>query len=68
MKRYKIQYPISDYTFPREALIHKVRFDSEYIQDHHGFAWWNGLESRNKGSCPLVTPKTHEEPKLFVLS
>jgi len=30
-KRYKVQYPISAYTFPREARIHKVRFDSEYL-------------------------------------
>ncbi len=29
--RYKIQYPISAYTFPREARIHQVRFDDEYI-------------------------------------
>jgi len=31
VKRYKVQYPISTYTFPREARIHKVRFDSEYL-------------------------------------
>jgi len=31
VKRYKIQYPISAYTFAREARIHKVRFDSEYV-------------------------------------
>jgi hypothetical protein len=30
--------------------------------DHHGFAWWNGLERRSKGLQPLVTPQTHEEP------
>ena len=29
--RYKIQHPISDYTFPKEAYIHQVRFDDEYI-------------------------------------
>jgi len=29
--RYKIQYPISAYTFPREARIHQVRFDDEYL-------------------------------------
>ena len=29
--RYKIQYPISDYTFPKEARIHEVRFEDEYI-------------------------------------
>ena len=31
VKRYKIQYPISAYTFPREARIHQVRFDDEYM-------------------------------------
>lgn len=29
IKRYKVQYPISAYTFPREAYIHQVRFDNE---------------------------------------
>lgn len=29
VKRYKVQYPISAYTFPREAHIHQVRFDDE---------------------------------------
>ena len=32
VKRYKIHYPISAYTFPREARIHQVRFDDEYLQ------------------------------------
>lgn len=32
VKRYKIQYPISAYTFPRESRIHQVRFDDEYMQ------------------------------------
>jgi hypothetical protein len=31
IKRYKAQYPISAYTFPDEARIHRVRFDDEYI-------------------------------------
>lgn len=31
VKRYKIQYPIADYTFPHEARMHKVRFDAERI-------------------------------------
>jgi len=26
-----VQYPVSAYTFPREALIHQVRFDDEYM-------------------------------------
>ncbi|MDI6794056.1 MAG: DUF2442 domain-containing protein [bacterium] len=29
VKRYKVQYPISAYTFPQEARIHQVRFDNE---------------------------------------
>jgi hypothetical protein len=32
VKQYEIQYPISDYTFPREARIHQIWFDEEYIQ------------------------------------
>jgi len=31
VKRYKIQYPISAYTFPRETRIHQVRFDDRYL-------------------------------------
>jgi hypothetical protein len=31
IKQYKDQYPISAYTFPDEARIHRVRFDDEYI-------------------------------------
>jgi hypothetical protein len=27
VKHYNVQYPISAYTFPREAKIHRVRFD-----------------------------------------
>jgi len=30
-RRYKVQYPISAYTFPREALIHEVRFDDVVV-------------------------------------
>ncbi len=31
VKRFKIQYPISNYTFPKEARIHTVSFDDEYL-------------------------------------
>lgn len=31
VKRYKIQYPLTAYTFPSDARIHAVRFDEEYI-------------------------------------
>jgi hypothetical protein len=31
VKRYKVQYPISAYTFPSEARIHQVRFDDESL-------------------------------------
>lgn len=30
-KKYDVAYPASAYTFPREALIHDVRFDDDYI-------------------------------------
>jgi hypothetical protein len=29
VKRYRVQYPISAYTFPREARIHRVWLDDE---------------------------------------
>lgn len=32
VKRYKIQYPLSAYVFPREARIHDVQFDEEYLR------------------------------------
>jgi len=31
VKGFKIQYPVSAYTFPTEARIHRVRFDAHYI-------------------------------------
>ncbi len=31
IRRYKVQYPISAYTFPREARIQSVRFDEEFM-------------------------------------
>ena len=31
IKRYKIQYSVDEYTFPKEAFIHAVRFDEKYI-------------------------------------
>ena len=31
VKRYKIPYTLSAYTFPGEALIQQVRFDDDYI-------------------------------------
>ena len=30
-RRYDIPYPASAYTFPREALLHRVRFDDDYM-------------------------------------
>lgn len=32
VKRYQVQYPVSAYTFPREALIHQVQFDDERMR------------------------------------
>lgn len=31
VKRYAIAYPAYEYTFPRDALIHDVRFDDTHI-------------------------------------
>jgi hypothetical protein len=31
VKRFKVQYPISDYTFPEEARIHAISFSDEYM-------------------------------------
>ncbi len=31
VKRYAIAYPASEYTFPKHALIHAVRFDDTHI-------------------------------------
>lgn len=31
LKRYKVQYPISAYTFPKETRIHQVHFSDEYL-------------------------------------
>jgi len=31
VKRYQVQYPISAYTFPSEARIHRVDLDEEYL-------------------------------------
>jgi hypothetical protein len=32
VKRYRIQYPVSAYTFPVDARIHQVAFDDEYVR------------------------------------
>ncbi|MDQ7053568.1 MAG: DUF2442 domain-containing protein [candidate division KSB1 bacterium] len=34
VKRYKVQYPITEYTFPSDARIKSVRFDDQYIHVH----------------------------------
>ena len=31
VKRFKIQYPASAYTFPRDAIISIVRFDDDFV-------------------------------------
>lgn len=31
LKKYKVQYPISAYTFPSEARIHQIEFDDDYL-------------------------------------
>jgi hypothetical protein len=32
VKKYRVQYPVSAYTFPREAQIQHVQFADEYLQ------------------------------------
>lgn len=32
VKEYQIQYPLSKYTFPTDALIHQVCFDDKYLR------------------------------------
>jgi len=31
IKWYDVPYPATDYTFPHEAFLHRVRFDNEYL-------------------------------------
>jgi Protein of unknown function (DUF2442) len=31
VRHYKIQYPLSAYTYPKEARIHQLRFDDDYM-------------------------------------
>lgn len=31
VKRFRIQYPVTAYTFPHEARIHSVRFDNVFL-------------------------------------
>jgi hypothetical protein len=32
VQRYRIQYPLSAYTFPHESLIHEVQIDESYVR------------------------------------
>jgi hypothetical protein len=32
IKRYKVQYSIEEYTFPKDAYIHAVRFDENFMR------------------------------------
>jgi len=53
--RYKVQYPISAYTFPSEARIHQVRFDDAYVHVE--------LTDRRMLSVPLWwIPTLHSAP------
>jgi hypothetical protein len=55
VKQYKVQHPISAYTFPREARIHQVRFDDEYMHVE--------LTDGRKISVPLWwIPTLHNAP------
>lgn len=55
-KRYRIQYPVSAYTFPLDARIHKVGFDDEYVHVE--------LIDGRKVSIPLWwIPTLHNAPR-----
>jgi hypothetical protein len=55
VKRYRIQYPISAYTYPSEARIHQVVFDDEYMHVE--------LTDGRKLSIPLWwIPTLHNAP------
>jgi hypothetical protein len=65
VKRYKIQYPVSAYTFPRETRVHLVRFDDKYIHieltDGRALAvplWW----------IPTVQNASPEEREKYEIS
>jgi hypothetical protein len=53
VRRYKVQYPISAYTFPKENLIHQAGFDDEFIHQD-----LRSLPSRklNEAELELSTP------------
>jgi hypothetical protein len=56
VKRYKIQYPLSAYTFPQEARIYQVHFDEEYLHVD--------LTDGRKLSVPLWwIPTLHNAPR-----
>jgi len=57
VKRYTIQHPISAYTFPRQARIRQVWFDSDYVH--------LGLEDGRVLSIPLswIPTLQHASPE-----
>jgi len=65
VKRYKVQHSIDEYTFPREATIHDVRFDEKFIHveltDQRVISiplWW----------IPTVYNATMEDRKKFEIN
>ena len=65
VKRYKIQYPISAYTFPRETRIQQVRFDDKYI--HVELTDGRAL-SVPRGWIPTVQNALPEEREKYEIS
>jgi len=65
VKRYKVQHPIDEYTFPKEATIHDVKFDEKFIHveltDERVISiplWW----------IPTIYNATMEDRKKFEIN
>ncbi len=65
VKRYKVQHSIDEYTFPKEAAIHDVKFDEKFIRveltDQRVISiplWW----------IPTIYNATMEDRKKFEIN
>jgi Protein of unknown function (DUF3532). len=65
VKRYKVQHSIDEYTFPKEATIHDVKFDEKFIHveltDQRVISiplWW----------IPTIYNATMEDRKKFEIN
>ena len=64
VKRYRIQYPISAYTFPKEARIHQVSFDNEYIHISLTDGWIVSIPLRWIPTLFNAPPEEREKYKI----